>query len=118
MHVSISVSRTLILTVFMQIKEEEHPRSRGKKDLRALPSDPSSNDSLPNMQCAAYNETDENKAASANTEESTAPGPTTRRAWQDFCKSGNTSQLESQSDEEEGNTTRKFNKEKIYNVEI
>lgn len=81
-------------------KEEENHRGRGKKELRALPSDPSSNDSLINMQ--SFNEIDENKAAATNTEENAVAGPTTRRAWQDFCKTGNNSQPESQSDEEEG----------------
>ncbi len=60
----------------------------------------SSNDSLNTLIQSASHHMNENIIG---IEAAGGAGPTTRRAWQDYCKSGNNSHHESHSEEDEGN---------------
>ena len=80
--------------------EENHKTGRNKKDLsRMLQSDTSSNDSQTQTRI-------ECEDAVGQPDLQTAAGPTTRRAWQDWCKSSS-NHGDSQSDSDEGKKERR-----------
>ncbi|XP_046446473.1 histone-lysine N-methyltransferase, H3 lysine-79 specific-like isoform X2 [Daphnia pulex] len=88
-----------------KIKEEENNTavvvSRNKKDInRLLQSDTSSNDSVTQSQPPHVEEEGLNMPMMESGVNSTG-GPTTRRAWQDWCKSSNNSNHDSQSEADE-----------------
>ena len=102
------------LFVWLQ-DEEHHPRTgvtsnHTKKELhqrlaqlQQSTDTSSSNDSLNALQSASHH-VDENIIGM---EATGGAGPTTRRAWQDYCKSGNNSHHESHSEEDNGNFLRR-----------
>lgn len=67
-----------------------------------LQSDTSSNDSLTQAQPALRADLEEGLNMPMTEGVNSAGGPTTRRAWQDWCKSSNNSNHDSQSETEEG----------------
>ena len=90
----------------LNFQEEENNTTTGvgrnKKDInRMLQSDTSSNDSVTQSQPARIEEEGLNMAMMESGVNSTG-GPTTRRAWQDWCKSSNNSNHDSQSEVDEG----------------
>ncbi len=98
----------LTLTNFciLNFQEEENNTavvvSRNKKDInRLLQSDTSSNDSVTQSQPPHVEEESLNMPMMESGVNSTG-GPTTRRAWQDWCKSSNNSNHDSQSEADEG----------------
>lgn len=98
----------LALTNFhiLNFQEEENNTavvvSRNKKDInRLLQSDTSSNDSVTQSQPPLVEEEGLNMPMMESGVNSTG-GPTTRRAWQDWCKSSNNSNHDSQSEADEG----------------
>lgn len=88
------------------MQEDETPASavtgRNKKDLnRLLQSDTSSNDSVTQPQLLSRVDSEEALGLPMmDGAVNSAGGPTTRRAWQDWCKSSNNSNHDSQSEEE------------------
>ncbi|KAI9565726.1 putative histone-lysine N-methyltransferase [Daphnia sinensis] len=96
-----------------KIKEDENSAivgvGRNKKDInRMLQSDTSSNDSVSQTQPAHRVDLEDNLSMPmTETGVNSAGGPTTRRAWQDWCKSSNNSNHDSQSEADEAKKTVK-----------
>jgi hypothetical protein len=92
--------------LILNFQEEENNTTTGvgrnKKDInRILQSDTSSNDSVTQSQPARIEEEGLNMPMMESGVNSTG-GPTTRRAWQDWCKGSNNSNHDSQSEVDEG----------------
>lgn len=79
-------------------KKELHQRLQ---QLQQSTDTSSSNDSLIALQSSSHHQADENFIG-MEVAGTGGAGPTTRRAWQDYCKSGNNSHHESHSEDEEG----------------
>lgn len=92
----------------LQFQEDENSAivgvGRNKKDInRMLQSDTSSNDSVSQTQPALRVDLEDGlNMPMTETGVNSAGGPTTRRAWQDWCKSSNNSNHDSQSEADEG----------------